>query len=106
VNGRGEPNWQPISMLATIASLIDGGLVDAREHYSTLLKARPKPYVLDDATIAHTRRVKGEGLEWCDVYDRQLRRWSSERVTDAQRREVARLQGVAVQVASGADQDP
>jgi hypothetical protein len=22
VNGRGEPNWQPISMLATIASLI------------------------------------------------------------------------------------
>jgi hypothetical protein len=32
VNGRGEPNWQPISMLATIASLIDGGLSDAREH--------------------------------------------------------------------------
>ena len=85
-------------MLATIASLIDGGLVDAREHYATLLKARPKPYVLDDATIAHTRRVNGEGLEWCDVYDRQPRRWSSERVTDAQRCEVARLQGVAVQL--------
>ena len=85
-------------MLATIASLIDGGLVDPREHYATLLKARPKPYVLDDATIAHTRRVNGEGLEWCDVYDRQLRRWSSERVTDAQRREIAPLQGVAVQL--------
>ena len=53
---------------------------------------------LDDATIAHTRRVNGEGLEWCDVYDRQLERWRSERVTDAQRREVARLQGVAVQL--------
>jgi hypothetical protein len=95
VSGRGEPNWQPISMLATVASLIDGGLVDAREHYATLLKARPKPYVLDDATIAHTRRVNGEGVEWCDVYDRQLERWSSERLTDAQRREVARLRGVA-----------
>ena len=95
MNGRGEPNWQPISMLATIASLIDGGLSDAREHYALLLRARPKPFVLDDATIAHTKRVNGEGVEWCDVYDRQLERWSSERLTDAQQREVARLQGVS-----------
>ena len=28
------------------------------------------------------------------MYDRQLRRWRSERLTGAQRREVARLQGV------------
>jgi hypothetical protein len=59
VNGRGEPNWQPINMLATIASLIDGGLSDAREHYAMLLKARPKPYVLDDATIARTKLELG-----------------------------------------------
>jgi hypothetical protein len=44
-------------MLATIASLSDKGLRDAREHYATLLEARPKPHVLDDATIARTRRV-------------------------------------------------
>jgi hypothetical protein len=92
VNGRGEPNWQPISMLATIASLIDGGLSDAREHYAMLLMAGPKPYVLDDATIADTKRVNGEGLEWCDVYDRQVQRWRSERLTGAQQREVARAQ--------------
>ena len=60
-----------------------------------LLKARPKPFVLDDATIVRTKRVNGEGLEWCDVYDRQLRRWRSERLTGPQRREVARLQGVS-----------
>jgi hypothetical protein len=81
--------------LATIASLIDGGLSDAREHYALLLRARPKPFVLDDATIAHTKRVNGEGVEWCDVYDRQLERWSAERLTNAQQREVARLQGVS-----------
>ncbi|MGB0092764.1 MAG: hypothetical protein WBP81_09555 [Solirubrobacteraceae bacterium] len=92
--GRGEPNWQPISMLATIASSIDGGLADARDRYAMLLKARAKPFVLDDATIADTKRVNGEGLEWCDVYDRQLQRWRSERLTGAQRGEVARLQGV------------
>jgi len=41
-------------MLATIASLSDEGLRDAREHYATLLEARPKPHVLDDATIVRT----------------------------------------------------
>jgi hypothetical protein len=62
-------------MLGTIASLSDEGLRDAREHYATLLEARPKPHVLDDATIARLKRVNGESLEWCDVYDRQLARW-------------------------------
>jgi len=42
----GEPGWQPITMLPTIAALIDGILVDACEHYETLLGARPRPYVL------------------------------------------------------------
>jgi hypothetical protein len=60
-----------------------------------LLKARSKPFVLDDATIADTKRVNGEGLEWCDVYDVQLERWRSERLTGAQQHEVARLQGVS-----------
>ena len=94
MRGRGEPNWQPISMLATIASLSDEGLRDAREHYATLLEARPKPYVLDDATIARTKRVNVESLEWCEVYDRQLARWQRERLTGEQREEVTRLQGV------------
>ena len=94
MRGRGEPNWQPISMLATIASLSDEGLRDAREHYATLLEARPKPYVLDDAMIARTKRVNVESLEWCEVYDRQLARWQRERLTGEQREEVTRLQGV------------
>jgi hypothetical protein len=81
-------------MLATIASLSDEGLRDAREHYATMLDARLTPYVLDDATIERTKRVNGESLEWCDVYDRQLARWQRERLTRAQRAEVTRLQGV------------
>jgi hypothetical protein len=94
VTGRGEPQWQPIGMLPTIASLIDEGLRDAREHYATLLEARPKAHVLDDATIARTKRVNREGLEWCGVYDRQLVRWQEQRLGGAQRREIARLEAV------------
>src|ERR1017187_2854030 len=80
-------------MLTTIASLIDGGLSDAREHYAMLLKDRPKPFVLDDATIARTKRVNGEGLEWCDVYGRPLGCWRSGRWPGGQQREVGRLRG-------------
>jgi hypothetical protein len=91
VTGRGEPNWQPISMLATIAGLTDEGLKDAREQYATLLRARPQPYVLDDATIARIKRVNGKSVDWCDVYEQQLQRWQTGRLTVAQRREVARV---------------
>jgi hypothetical protein len=69
--------WQPISALPTIAMPVDGGLRDAREHYATLLEAKPTPHVLDDATMALVKRVNGEGLEYCDVYEQQLRRWRS-----------------------------
>ena len=93
MNDRGEPTWQPISMLPTIAMLIDASLSDAREHYATLLEARPKPHVLDDATIARVKRVNGESIEYCDVYDEQLRRWRTGPLTSAQKREVVRLEG-------------
>ena len=91
VTGRGEPNWQPISMLAVIAGLTDEGLRDAREQYATLLEVRPKPHVLDDATIARLQRVTAESVEWCDVYEQQLQRWRSGPLTAAQASEVDRL---------------
>ena len=95
MDGLGEPRDQPIGMLSTIAHLIDEGLADTSEQYTTLLDARPKPWVLDDALVARSKRVAGEALEWCGVYDRQLKRWLGERLTLSQRREVIRLQGPA-----------
>lgn len=94
MTGRGEPRPQPIGMLPTIARMIDDGLADTSEQYATLLKARSKPWVLDDALVNRSKRVNGEALEWCGVYDQQLKRWLGQRLTLAQRREVVRLQGV------------
>jgi hypothetical protein len=34
-----QPDWQPISRLPLIGSMIDGMLQDAGEHYQTLLQA-------------------------------------------------------------------
>ena len=93
MDGLGEPRDQPIAMLPTIARLIDEGLADTSEQYATMLEARPKPWVLDDALVERSKRVNGEALQWCGVYDRQLERWLSRHVTPAERREVKRLQG-------------
>lgn len=50
--------------------------------------------MLDDALVSRSKRVNGEALEWCDVYDQQLKRSLGQRLTPAQRGEVIRLQGV------------
>jgi hypothetical protein len=91
VSVRSEPAWQAISSLATIATLIDQGLGDAREHYATLFAAQPDPHAFDHATIARVTRVNADSLALCDVYEQQLRRWHSQRLTEAQQHEVARL---------------
>ena len=54
------PNWQPITALPLIASLIDGELADGQEHYATLLSVRDRPYVLDDATVERSIKLHTE----------------------------------------------
>ena len=88
-----EPvNWQPISQMPLVASMIDGALNDTAEHIQTLTKARTRPHVLDDTTIDRVERVHGEQLEFVDVYAEQLRRWRDEGPSAAQRRELDRLE--------------
>ena len=38
-----KPQWQPLSKLLLIASMIDGMLTDTEEQYQTLLEAKPRP---------------------------------------------------------------
>ncbi len=54
-----QPDWQPISRMPLIGSMIDGMLQDAEEHYETLLQASPKPHVLDDYTVGRVFEVFG-----------------------------------------------
>ena len=54
-----RPDWQPISRLPLIGSMIDGMLQDAEEHYQTLLQASPKPHRLDDYTVGRVFEVFG-----------------------------------------------
>lgn len=85
-------NWQPISQMPLVASMIDGALNDTAEHIQTLAKARTRPHVLDDATIDRVERVHGEQLEFVDIYAAQLQRWRDEDPSPAQRQELDRLE--------------
>jgi transposase-like protein len=88
-----EPvNWQPISQLPLVASMLDGALSDTADHIQTLTKARARPHVLDDATIDRVERVHGEQLEFVDTYAEQVRRWRAEGPSATQRRELDRLE--------------
>jgi hypothetical protein len=87
------PNWQPLAALPRIASLIDGELADGQEHYATLLAVRDRPHVLDDAAVERSIKLHTEQRDFLWVFAEQLARWRKEHPTDAQRRELDRLEG-------------
>ncbi len=85
-------NWQPISQMPLVASMIDRALSDTADHLQTLTKARAQPHVLDDATIDRVERVHREQLQFVDIYAEQLRRWRDQGPSVARRQELDRLE--------------
>ncbi len=88
---RQQPQWRPIEQLSSIAYHIDGMLESATEQYETLQLAQPKPFVLDDYTVG--RVIKAFTAQQNDLwlFDEQLRRWQTGKLTPTQRTEVERL---------------
>ncbi len=86
-----SPQWQPISMLPTLAQHIDGMLEADLEQYQNLLQAKDKPHVLDDATVDRVIRVFTDQAKDFWLYDEQMARWMAGELTDGQRDEVTRL---------------
>ena len=86
-----QVNWQPISQMPLIASMIDTSLDDTREHLATLTRAKARPHVLDDATIDRVEKVYTEQMEFVAIYTRQIRRWHGEKPSAARTRELDRL---------------
>jgi hypothetical protein len=87
-----QVNWQPISQMPLISSMIDTALNDTREHLGTLSKAKDRPHVLDDATIERVDRVHTEQMEFIDIYTRQIARWRTEKPSASQARELDRME--------------
>jgi hypothetical protein len=86
-----QVNWQPISQMPLIASMIDTSLNDTREHLGTLSKAKDRPHVLDDATIDRVEQVHTEQMNYAEIYAQQISRWRNEKSSAAQARELDRM---------------
>lgn len=86
-----QPTWQPISQLPTIAWAINGMADEAVDMLGSLREARPKPHVLDDATVDRVIRLYAEQRDDLWLYEEQLRRWQAGKLTASQRREVTGL---------------
>lgn len=88
-----EPHWQPLSMLPTIAMIIDEELAGAEEQRVSLLDARERPHVLDDDIVHRVTRLYTDQLEFVPIHREQIARWRAASLTLAQRNEIARLSG-------------
>ena len=84
-------NWQPISQMPLIASMIDGALTDIHEHLATLIQAKTRSHVLDDATMDCSIRVHTEQMECVDIYTKQTRLLRTQRPSAPQMRELDRI---------------
>src|SRR5271156_7232349 len=87
-----QVNWQPISQMPLISSVIDTLLNDTREHLDTLSKAKDRPHVLDDATIDRVEQVHTEQMDYVDIYAQQIERWRTDKPSAAQVRELDRME--------------
>lgn len=86
-----KPNWQPLSQLPLIASLIDGGVTEAVAQRQILTEARARPHLLDDATLDRIDQIYGEEQQWLGFCEEQLSRWQQGQPTPAEEQEIARF---------------
>jgi hypothetical protein len=86
-----QPEWQPISRLPLVASLIDGGFEEAAAQRQILTEARTRPHLLDDATLDRVDAVYGEEQQWLAFCEEHLRRWRRDHPTPAEESEIGRL---------------
>lgn len=86
-----QPNWQPLSMLPTIAMVLDEELESAEEQLVSMQRARTRPAALDDHTLRRVQALYTEQLEFTPIHREQLRRWLGASPTQAQRKDITRL---------------
>jgi hypothetical protein len=92
---KSTPNWQPLSALPMMASMVSEQLADVQQQLDTLKSVQSRPHVLDEATVERMLQVYGEQDAFLWVYDEQVMRWQREALTNEQR---LMLEGMAQQL--------
>lgn len=80
--------WHPLTMMPTIAALIDQSIEDTLENLATLNEACTRPGSLDNATVDRIDRLYAEQEEFVAIYAEQIERWRTARPSPKQRRDL------------------
>lgn len=80
-----EQNFHSIDMLPFFLEMIDDGISGTASHYADLMKAKPKPYVLDDETVDSCIQSYEEQKIYIECHERQGTKWQKEAVTPQQK---------------------
>ena len=85
----------PISALPEISELIDGAERDLKADISRIKRLLADPAATLPPSVAEsTLQEAKDALDLLAVHSRQLMRWQEERLSDAERVEVERLQAI------------
>ncbi len=70
--------FHPIEQLPMISQIFDEGIMGTQSHYSDLLKAKPKPHVLDDETVDSCIRLYKNQMVHVECFEREGEKWLKE----------------------------
>ena len=98
---RPTPNWQPLSMLPTLAKMVAAQLEEVETQLQTLREAQKQPHVLDDYTVGRVLKVYGEQQDFMWVYEAQLARWQKESLSQTQRQQIEQMSQQLKQIEPG-----
>jgi hypothetical protein len=93
-----QPQWQPISQIPLVSEMISGMFGEAQKMYKDLLLARPKPHVMDDATVARVIDVYTTQKDDLWLYEGQLKHWQESKPTDRQEQDIQQMQSQLLQL--------
>ena len=93
-----QPQWQPISQMPFVSEMICGMFCEAQKLYKDLLLARPKPHVLDDATVSRVIDVYTTQKDDLWLYEGQLKHWQKSKLTDRQEQDIEWMQAQLLQL--------
>jgi hypothetical protein len=79
---RSEPNWQPISQLPLLTSMVDTVLENTEDQYQTFVSIKERPHVLDDDIVNRAIRLYQAQIDDVWFYEEQFSRWLAEPLTD------------------------
>jgi hypothetical protein len=93
------PSFQPISALPEVRELMDGAESVLKADISRIKKLLANPAAtLPEPIVAFTLQEAKDALELLRTHGHQLSQWQRERITDVERAEVTRLQGMIPEI--------